>query len=68
MTVPAPSFQPQPLRCKCGHEWIDHMPVNVRIDLWCAWYRGVECPSCGTGSKHITFGARAGAKAELADA
>jgi hypothetical protein len=54
----APFFQPQSLSCKCGHEWTGHMPINVRVELWGAWGRGLECPNCGAGPKYITFGPR----------
>jgi len=51
-----PTFTPTFLSCKCGHEWTDYLPYNVRVELWSAAVELLRCPKCGAGSRKIMFG------------
>lgn len=48
---PKPTWEPLPLRCRCGNEWDDWQPNNVPPATWIAHIRALSCPACGNRRK-----------------
>ena len=51
-----PVWDPRYMKClKCENQWRGWMPMNVPVEVFVVVLKVTRCPSCGAGSKHVSF-------------